>query len=374
MARRKPLIPSVLPILPFLLLAGCASLFGGGEPVYEPPRLTRMVQPFYPNEARLAGTTGWVRVTVHVAPSGEVSEVEVLESDPAGVFDGSARKAVMQWRYQPATRDGEPVAAVEEFTLQFALAGGPEEPKPPAPPGSEPHRLVVIQAEAPRRPPPPPPPGAKGQESPIFLAYEKPPRLVHMEQPTYPEVAREAGIEGRVVLSLVVDEEGRVIDAEVIVAQPPDVFEEAALEAVKQWRYEPAHQKGEPVKVRVGQSIEFSLPEEEETPAEEEGSPIHMEYDEPPVLLHMEAPKYPEAAREEGVEGKVVFSIVIDEEGKVVEAEVVTSEPEGIFEETAREALMKWRYEPATVEGRPVKVRVGQTVEFTLSKKPPPMD
>ena len=99
---------------------------------------------------------------------------------------------------------------------------------------------------------------------------------------------------------------------------------------------------------------------------------VHTEYDEPPVLEKIVQPIYPVAARKAGVEGKVVLSIVIDREGRVVELEVVESEPPGVFDEAVIEALRKWRYRPAIKDGEPVAVRVGQAVEMTLNRKPPP--
>jgi len=116
-----------------------------------------------------------------------------------------------------------------------------------------------IDLDAPPPPPPPPPGAKKKEESPIFMAYEEAPVLTKMVQPKYPEIARKAGVEGKVVMSIVVDEEGNVIDAEVIVAQPPGIFEEAAKEAIMQWKYKPAKQRDKAVKVRVGQTVEFTL-------------------------------------------------------------------------------------------------------------------
>lgn len=55
-------------------------------------------------------------------------------------------------------------------------------------------------------------------------------------KPQYPFVAKQRGIEGRVKLALTVDENGAVIDAKIIESEPEDMFEEAAFEAVMQYR------------------------------------------------------------------------------------------------------------------------------------------
>lgn len=62
--------------------------------------------------------------------------------------------------------------------------------------------------------------------------------------PRYPARALARGIQGRVLVEFTVDPAGRVRDAQVIAAEPENVFEEAALEAVRQWRYEPRVEDG----------------------------------------------------------------------------------------------------------------------------------
>ncbi len=61
--------------------------------------------------------------------------------------------------------------------------------------------------------------------------------LVSATGAIYPPAAREAGLEGYVVVRYDVDAEGRVINARVVDASPRDVFDEAALAAVSRWRF-----------------------------------------------------------------------------------------------------------------------------------------
>ncbi len=63
-------------------------------------------------------------------------------------------------------------------------------------------------------------------------------RPVHQEQPQYPAEAIQRGIEGWVCLRFTVDEAGRVDDARVLEASPPNVFDDYALAAIRKWRYE----------------------------------------------------------------------------------------------------------------------------------------
>jgi len=74
----------------------------------------------------------------------------------------------------------------------------------------------------------------------------------------YPEMARRVGIEGRVFIQFVVDENGRVIDP-VVVRSPSDLLSEAALKAVRESTFTPGQQRGRPVKVRYSLPVNFVL-------------------------------------------------------------------------------------------------------------------
>ena len=63
----------------------------------------------------------------------------------------------------------------------------------------------------------------------------------------YPPSAKAAGIEGHVVVSYDVTVEGRVVNAAVTAAEPPGVFDQAALAAVRSWRFRPPLRRGEAV-------------------------------------------------------------------------------------------------------------------------------
>jgi protein TonB len=65
------------------------------------------------------------------------------------------------------------------------------------------------------------------------------------------------GLEGRVILEAIVDEEGRVIEVKVL--RSAGVFDKAALAAVRQWRYSPVLLNGNPVKFILTVVVSFSL-------------------------------------------------------------------------------------------------------------------
>lgn len=85
-----------------------------------------------------------------------------------------------------------------------------------------------------------------------------PPRKLHAPQPLYTEEARQKRIQGVVILQTIIDAEGRVTRVEVLKGLP-EGLSESAVEAVKQWRFEPAKVEGEPVPVYFNFTISFGL-------------------------------------------------------------------------------------------------------------------
>lgn len=120
-------------------------------------------------------------------------------------------------------------------------------------------------------PPPPPPPPAPPQspelkkaigefESGAVKAWDevKPPRLVKTVPPVYPEEARKGGITGAVVLNVRTDKLGNV--SRVIVLKSSDErLNQAAIDAIKQWKYEPFIQDGQAKEVVFTVTVQFKL-------------------------------------------------------------------------------------------------------------------
>lgn len=89
---------------------------------------------------------------------------------------------------------------------------------------------------------------------------DRPLQLVSGTGAVYPPDAREAGLEGYVVVRYDVNAEGRVHNARVVAAEPPEVFNESALQAVSRWRFRPPELDGEAQPVSGLESrLEFSL-------------------------------------------------------------------------------------------------------------------
>jgi TonB family protein len=84
-------------------------------------------------------------------------------------------------------------------------------------------------------------------EPPITSA----PRPLARAHPVYPRAALQRGVEGSVLLEFKVDEHGNVIRPRVLESRPRGVFDSAALEALKQWKYEAVGAETDPIQVRL---------------------------------------------------------------------------------------------------------------------------
>ncbi len=87
----------------------------------------------------------------------------------------------------------------------------------------------------------------------------QPPEIVERVPPKYPRDAAEGKVEGSVHMQFTVDAQGRVQDVSVISSEPENVFDAAAVASVKEWRFNPALQDGEPAPVETRQTIHFEL-------------------------------------------------------------------------------------------------------------------
>ena len=84
-----------------------------------------------------------------------------------------------------------------------------------------------------------------------------PPRKIRDVQPTYPPAAKAAGIEGVVILDATIDPTGAVRDIKVLRSVPE--LDQAAIDAVEQWRWEPTLVDGEPVSILMTVTVNFTL-------------------------------------------------------------------------------------------------------------------
>jgi TonB family protein len=83
------------------------------------------------------------------------------------------------------------------------------------------------------------------------------PKKIKDARPIYPDVAKANGVQGIVILQVVIDVDGRVIDAAVLRGHP--LLNQAALDAVNQWEFTPTLLNGQPVQIQMSVTINFTL-------------------------------------------------------------------------------------------------------------------
>jgi protein TonB len=82
------------------------------------------------------------------------------------------------------------------------------------------------------------------------------------------------------------------------------------------------------------------------------------------------APLYPESAAERGIEGYVLLEFTVTEAGATENPVVLESKPEGVFDDAAKRAVLKFKYKPRVENGRPVRVEhVRHVITFKLDKQ-----
>ena len=111
--------------------------------------------------------------------------------------------------------------------------------------------------------PPPPDDGEEEEEQEVFVVVEDSPELMGglaalQGEVQYPEFAKKAGIEGRVFVQFVVDEDGNVQNPKVT-RGVHKLLNEEAIRAVKQMKFKPGKQRGKPVKVQMSLPVTFRL-------------------------------------------------------------------------------------------------------------------
>lgn len=169
------------------------------------------------------------------------------------------------------TLDEQEVVEMEEVIQTEQIETPPPPPRPPVPvevPNDEIIEDVNIDINAEfdlndRLEMPPPPQEEEEPEEDFFVVVEEMPELIGglasiQSNIKYPEMARRAGIEGRVYVQFIVNERGEVEDPRVIRGIGGGADEEA-LRAVQQAKFKPGMQRGRPVRVQYSLPVVFRL-------------------------------------------------------------------------------------------------------------------
>jgi periplasmic protein TonB len=106
--------------------------------------------------------------------------------------------------------------------------------------------------------PAPPPPTPVAHKGPYRVGGKvQPPKLIRQVQPIYPPLAKQARVQGDVVIESVIDQQGKVTQMKVVTGSP--LLVQAAIQALEQWQYQPTLLNGQPVAVDMLVTLHFQL-------------------------------------------------------------------------------------------------------------------
>ena len=344
--------------------AGAATIDvrGKGDEKVKPPKLVKEVQPVYPEEARKAGVEGVVILEGTTDTYGRVVDAKVLRGVPQ--LDQAAVDALKQWVYEPMVIDGKPKPVVFTVTMRFKL----DDKKKPDVAGAVGGAVAAAQAAAGQAPAGRPSTEEQSKfdgDAVRAVGEVKPPKLVKQVSPVYPETARQSRVEGVVILEAKTDDQGNVVDARVL--RSVKGLDQAALDAVRQWKYEPMVIDGKPRKVVFTVTVRFVLDQGKLGKFTKEfarDAVLVANEIKPPKIVKEVFPVYPEAARSAGVQGEVILGVRTDEQGRVVDTMVLKSVP--LLDQAAIDAVRQWVYEPFLKDGKPTAAVFSVTVNFRL--------
>lgn len=194
----------------------------------------------------------------------------------------------------------------------------------------------------------------------------------------YPIVMLKEGVshgEARVLINI--NAEGKLMDM-LVIAYTHEPFANAALTALRQWKYEPALLNGETVGTVADCSFEFNV--DGILLVQRTGVPVYQKTDpfgdrfayKPQSLSALDAipspvrvirPVYPQEWQEQGMHGQVTIDFYIDESG-TVRMPSVAAAVHPLLAATATAAVREWRFSPPLKRGRPVLTHCQQVFTF----------
>ncbi len=230
-----------------------------------------------------------------------------------------------------------------------------------------------------------PTPSASEDDTPFLVADEMPLfqgkdlntfRTWVQSQIRYPAEALKRGIEGRVVLSFIVERDGSVSTIELL--QSPDriLSEEARRVVSSSPKWTPGRQNGHLVRVRYMLPVDFSIPKEKTTAQEPELTPPQFEGGDLNAFRSwaMQRLRYPAGAREQQTEGSVVATFTVGRDGRVDDIRIAGKPDPQLAEEVRRVVKASPAWSPATRNGEATTVTVTLPVSFRIQGSGHPLE
>jgi TonB family protein len=179
--------------------------------------------PYYTRAARENKIQGSVVIEGSFDADGKMTVVRTVKGLGYGL-DESALAAIRGWKFSPACRNGVPVSGLAQVDIDFNLADAP----------------------------------AAEFDDVNWARGTTIPKVLQRVEPRYPAEAGDTRVSGTVVLQVVIQADGTPKIVKVV--KPLGLgFTENAIEAIQQWKFQPAAENGRPVSVSVNVEINFAL-------------------------------------------------------------------------------------------------------------------
>ncbi|MBK9250023.1 MAG: energy transducer TonB [Ignavibacteria bacterium] len=188
----------------------------------------------------------------------------------------------------------------------------------------------------------------------------------------YPEMARRAGIQGKVIIRVLIGKDGMPKPGKYKIEDSShELFNQPTIDAVMKTPFTPALQKGQPIEVWVTVPMNFQLRDVQEAIEPKVDDSLNIDQEPiPNYAILSRNTIYPESARRTGQEGKVIVQVLLGKDGMPKPGKVsIKSSSNGIFNQAAIDAVMKTPFTPAIQKGQPIEVWVTVPMNFQLRNK-----
>ncbi len=284
--------------------------------VDEVPVLKTQIKPAYPQIAKLAGIEGTVYLKLLIDEKGNVVKAKV-EQGAKEMLDNSALKAAKEAKFSPAMLNNKPVKVWVILPVAFKLALDKNAEG----------KLMKYDELG------PPPSNVSGEDPDpdAFVQFEKMPEMTDAAKPYYPEIAKRAGIIGKVWVKVLIDKEGRPKKT-IVVKSESELFNASAVDAAMKSKFSPAMNGDKPFPVWIVIPYKFGLDATGESKPKTEYITISV---------NSVDPTYPKEAIDKDLRGGVLVKVFFEGE-KLNKAEIFVSNNE-ILDKVALE-IVKYHF------------------------------
>ncbi len=277
------------------------------------PVTKNRMNPAYPDDLRKLNEPGYVILVRYLDASGQSLAIHHINSTHVP-FQRAVESELSERKFAPAKRNGVPVNAEIWLSVIF------------------------------------------NPKSAAVNAPERSPRLLAVTPVIIPGQSKPDNLPPVVPMKLSLDETGALLSAEPMIEIEGKKTLAAIQEALKNWRFAPALHEGKPIAAEI--TVPVLCQELRQTKADKII---------PAKAIQREEPVYPEILARYGFGGKVTINFVVDTDGRVINP-VIAASDNPAFEEPALEALLKWKFEPATQDGKKIKMKLQVPMIFDLRR------